>query len=80
MSDYSSKLVLPKIETIESIDANHMQMARCNDRSDESYRFIAGVLKQFLENADWNTDSPPGPATHMQREAILSAKSQADPR
>jgi hypothetical protein len=36
------------IETVESIDANHMQMARCNDRSDPSYRAIHGVLDKFL--------------------------------
>jgi hypothetical protein len=38
------------IETVESIDANHMQMARCNDRSDPSYRAIHGVLDKFLRS------------------------------
>ena len=33
---------------MESIDANHMQMARCQDRSDENYRAIVGVLRQLL--------------------------------
>lgn len=56
MSDFSSKLGLPKLETVESIDANHTQMARCMDRSDESYRFVAGVLKQFLKNASSNAE------------------------
>ncbi|KAL9025121.1 MAG: hypothetical protein Q9196_006007 [Gyalolechia fulgens] len=55
VSDFSSKLGLPKTETVESIDANHMQMARCTNRSDESYRFVAGVLKQFLKNAGLNS-------------------------
>ncbi|KAL8942228.1 MAG: hypothetical protein Q9211_001495, partial [Gyalolechia sp. 1 TL-2023] len=54
VSDFSSKLGLPNIETVESIDSNHMQMARCTDRSDESYRFVAGVLKKFLKNAGLN--------------------------
>ena len=49
VGDFSSKLGLPKIETSESIYANHMQIARCKDRSDESYRVISGVLKHFLE-------------------------------
>ncbi|KAL9004632.1 MAG: hypothetical protein Q9188_002558 [Gyalolechia gomerana] len=56
VSDFSSKLGLPKLETIESIDANHTQMARCMDRSDESYRFVAGVAKQFLKNASLNAE------------------------
>ncbi|KAH6662246.1 Alpha/Beta hydrolase protein [Halenospora varia] len=49
--DFSSKLDLPRpLETVESIDANHMQMARCSDRADPRYRAIAGVLKQFMRN------------------------------
>lgn len=48
MDAFSSKLDLPTVEKVESINANHMQMARRHDRSDESYRAIAGVVKQFL--------------------------------
>lgn len=49
MDDFSSKLDLPRsLETVESIDANHMQMARCGDRSDPRYRAIVGVLQQFI--------------------------------
>ena len=49
MSDFSSKLDLPRaLETVETINANHMQMARPNDRADERYRVISGVLKHFL--------------------------------
>ena len=70
VSDFSSKLGLPKIENVESIDANHVQMARCADRSDESYRSIAGVLKQFLKNANLRIDLPVRSATHAQGEAI----------
>jgi len=73
VSDFSSKLDLPTIERVESIDANHMQMAQCRDRSDESYRFIARVLKQFLKNADPDTNSPIKPATHTQRETFTKA-------
>jgi hypothetical protein len=73
VSDFSSKLGLPTIERVESIDANHMQMARCRDRSDESYRFIAGVLKQFLKNANPDTNSLVRPATHTQRETFTEA-------
>ena len=56
VDDFSSKLGLPNtLETPESIDASHIQMARCADRSDESYRSIVGVIKQFLKNANLGT-------------------------
>ena len=71
VSDFSSKLGLPTIERVESIDANHMQMARCRDRSDESYRFIAGVLKQFLKNVNPDTNSPVKISTYKQRETFI---------
>jgi hypothetical protein len=46
VDDFSSKLDLPlALETVESIDANHMQMARCSSRDDQGYRAISGVLK-----------------------------------
>lgn len=49
VDDFSSKLDLPSaLETVESIDANHMQMARCRSKDDPRYRAISGVLKQFL--------------------------------
>jgi hypothetical protein len=37
-----------ELETVETIDANHMQMARCRSKADARYRAIAGVLKQFV--------------------------------
>ncbi|KAL8742599.1 MAG: hypothetical protein Q9190_004939 [Brigantiaea leucoxantha] len=74
VSDFSSKIGLPNVETVESIDANHTQMARCKERSNESYRFIVGVLKHFLKNTNLNTASPLGPVTQIQRDAISSAK------
>ncbi|KAF2675937.1 hypothetical protein K458DRAFT_323244 [Lentithecium fluviatile CBS 122367] len=51
VDDFSSKLDLPRgLETVESIDANHMQMARCSDTSDPQYRAVVGVLKQFMRS------------------------------
>ena len=80
VSDFSSKLGLPKIERVESINANHMQIARCRDRSDDSYRFIAGVLKQFLKNANLNTDSLVRPVTHTQRQGTMMAAHEVEAR
>lgn len=48
MDDFSSKLDFPSAqETVETIDANHMQMTKCRSRDDARYRAILGVLKQF---------------------------------
>ncbi|KAM0817164.1 hypothetical protein AB5N19_02967 [Seiridium cardinale] len=44
---FSSKTGLPT-EKVETIDANHMQIARCKDRGDEQYRSIFGVLREFI--------------------------------
>ncbi|MCJ1279782.1 hypothetical protein MMC21_007606 [Puttea exsequens] len=78
VSDFSSKLGLPGIEIVESIDANHMQMARCKDRLDESYRAIAGVLKQFLKRGSSGADLPIRSVIKMQREATPSVQQEAD--
>ncbi|MCJ1277744.1 hypothetical protein MMC21_005558 [Puttea exsequens] len=43
-------------------------MAWCRDWLDESYRFIAGVLKQFLKNANPDTDSSVRLVMYTQRE------------
>jgi hypothetical protein len=48
VDDFSSRLDLQPFETVESIDADHMHMARCIDKTDEQYRKIAGVLKLFM--------------------------------
>lgn len=49
VDDFSSKLDLPTaLETVESIDANHMQMARYYSKNDQGYRAISGVLKSFV--------------------------------
>jgi hypothetical protein len=51
VDDFSSKLDLPRaIETVESIDADHMQMARCRSRDDAQYRAVVGVLKKFVRS------------------------------
>jgi hypothetical protein len=49
VDDFSSKLDLPRtLETVESIDANHMQMARYSSKDDQGYRAISGVLKATI--------------------------------
>lgn len=49
VDDYSSKLGLPQsLEAVESIDADHRQMARCRDKADPQYRAIVGVLQHFI--------------------------------
>ena len=79
MDEFSSKLGLPgTLETPESLDANHMQMAKCKSRSDESYRAVAGVLKHFLKGESPRADLPIRPVTQMQREETSSAKQKAD--
>lgn len=46
-------------------------MARYRDRLDESYRFIAGVLKQFLKNVNPDPNSPVKISTYKQRETFI---------
>lgn len=49
VDDFSSKLGLAKPhETVETIDANHMQMARCRTKDDSQYRAIVAVLRQLI--------------------------------
>lgn len=51
MNDFSSKLDFPqKLETVESINAIHMQMAKYRSRDDEGYRAILSVLRGFISN------------------------------
>jgi hypothetical protein len=51
VDDVSSKFDLPRhLEIVECIDANHMEMARCRDRSDPRYHAILGVLREFMQN------------------------------
>ncbi len=62
VDNFSSKLDLARDqETVETIDANHMEMARCSSKDDASYRQIHGVLKQFvrarLSSKETNSDT-----------------------
>lgn len=51
VDDFSSKLGLPSIqETVETIDADHRDMARFGSISDSGYRDISGVLKLFIRD------------------------------
>ena len=66
MDDFSSKLDLPReIETVEGIDANHMQMARYSSRDDQGYRAISGILKAFVRKGLENQQTPPGVAEDL---------------
>ena len=57
VDDFSSKLGLPQsLETVESINANHMQMARCSKKSDELYRAMVGILTAFLGDSQLDSD------------------------
>jgi len=51
VDDFSSKLGLPPaLETVESIDANHRQMARFSSKDDQGYRAIKNILLRFMES------------------------------
>jgi hypothetical protein len=47
VENFSSKLELP-LEESESIDADHMQMARYSSKDDQGYRDIRDILKRFI--------------------------------
>ena len=65
MDDFSSKLDLPQaIETVETIGANHMRMAKYSSKDDEGYRAIAGVLKAYIGKELNSQQTPPGVATN----------------
>ncbi len=53
VNDTSSILDLPRqIETVETIDADHIQMAKFADKEDSGYRAMVGVLRNFIRK-DW---------------------------
>ena len=70
VDDFSSKLDLPTIETVESIDADHRQMARCSRREDDTYRKIAGELKSRVEKGIFES------VQNIQRSPILESSQQ----
>ncbi|KAH9865613.1 hypothetical protein J1614_009198 [Plenodomus biglobosus] len=60
VDDFSSKLDLPRgLETVESIDANHMHMARYSSRDDQGYRVISVVLKACVRQELESLQIPP---------------------
>ncbi|KAJ8058483.1 hypothetical protein OCU04_012671 [Sclerotinia nivalis] len=55
VNDFSSKLdLLQTLETVESIDANHIEMTRCSNRAESQYRAILSVLQQVIRNLSLN--------------------------
>jgi len=66
VDDFSSKLDLPRVlETVESIDANHMQMARYSSREDQGYCAICGVLKRFIQRELQDQRNSPASAANV---------------
>ncbi|OTA70590.1 hypothetical protein K449DRAFT_15352 [Hypoxylon sp. EC38] len=56
VDDYSSKLGLPsELEIVQSIDANHREMARCKNRNDPQYRDILSVLSHITRHISMET-------------------------
>ncbi|KAI9716824.1 MAG: hypothetical protein M1812_005164 [Candelaria pacifica] len=50
VNDFSSKLGNPAYEVVESIDANHMTMARFTGPQDTGYRRVSRALQDFVED------------------------------
>ncbi|KAK5625679.1 hypothetical protein RRF57_001395 [Xylaria bambusicola] len=50
VDDFSSQVGSPPFETVESIDADHMEMARCTHKNDPRYVAIAGVIRKFIHS------------------------------
>ncbi|KAI9697405.1 MAG: hypothetical protein M1836_004683 [Candelina mexicana] len=48
VNDFSSKLGNPAYEVVESIDANHMRMARFTGPQDSGYRRVSRALQDFV--------------------------------
>lgn len=49
VDDFSSKVDLAsEQETVETIDANHMQMTKYCSKDDSGYMMVLGVLKRFI--------------------------------
>ncbi|KAI0549182.1 hypothetical protein F4679DRAFT_584757 [Xylaria curta] len=74
VDDYSSKVGLPPaFETVESIDANHMQIARCRNKADPQYRDVVGVLKHFIRSGKLSSQvQDRASATHIESEKSSS--------
>jgi hypothetical protein len=48
---HSAILSHEKYETISSIDANHSEICKFSDDTDEGYKAIVGVLQDYLDKA-----------------------------
>ena len=48
VEDYSSKME-SSYETVQTIDANHMEMAGYGNRDDDGYNKVHGALREFLK-------------------------------
>ena len=66
VDDFSSKLDLPQaLETVETIGADHMRMAKYSSKDDEGYRAIAGVLKAYIGKDLKSQQTPPDVAADV---------------
>ena len=63
-NNFFSKLDLSReLEIVESMNTNHMQMARYCSKDKHGYRAISGVLKSFVrQELDGKGTSPARPA------------------
>lgn len=59
VEDYSSKME-SSYETVQTIDANHMEMARYGTRDDDGYNKVCGTLRIFLKNLETGEDRVSG--------------------
>lgn len=54
VDDISSKLGLPSLEAVETIDADHRQMVKCSNKEDPRYEAIHDVLRDFIDSMSAN--------------------------
>jgi len=81
VDDFLSKInLLSVLKTLESIDANYMQMIKCKNQANESYRIIANVLKQFLKERSLNVNLSIKLITQTQQEKTLNARQKVNTR
>ena len=59
VEDYSSKLDYP-LEVVESLDANHMQMARFHGPTDPNYQKVSRTLVNYVARTQAPISSPDG--------------------
>lgn len=59
VEDYSSKME-SSYETVQTIDANHVEMARYGTRDDDGYNKVHGALRIILEKLETGEDGVGG--------------------